>query len=79
MTTFARTDTSVVGRWWWTVDRWTIAALACIIGVGAVLILAASPAAVSAAPIRRVIASSSPTTATRGRVWNLKMRCLAAT
>ncbi len=44
MTTFARTDTSVVGRWWWTVDRWTIAALACIIGVGAVLILAASPA-----------------------------------
>jgi cell division protein FtsW len=42
--TFARTDTSVVGRWWWTVDRWTLTALACIIGIGAVLILAASPA-----------------------------------
>ena len=44
MTTFARTDTSVIGRWWWTVDRWTLTALACIIGIGAVLILAASPA-----------------------------------
>ncbi len=42
--TFARTDTSVIGRWWWTVDRWTLATLACIIGIGAVLILAASPA-----------------------------------
>jgi cell division protein FtsW len=44
MTTFARTDTSIVGRWWWTVDRWTLAALAILMGVGAVLILAASPA-----------------------------------
>jgi cell division protein FtsW len=44
MTTFARTDTSVIGRWWWTVDRWTLTAIACIIGIGAVLILAASPA-----------------------------------
>ena len=23
--TFARTDTSLLGRWWWTVDRWTVA------------------------------------------------------
>jgi cell division protein FtsW len=44
MTTFARTDTSIVGRWWWTVDRWTLAAIATIIGIGAVLALAASPA-----------------------------------
>jgi cell division protein FtsW len=44
MTTFARTDTSVIGRWWWTVDRWTLTAIACIVGIGAVLILAASPA-----------------------------------
>jgi len=44
MSIVARTDTSVIGRWWWTVDRWTLAALACIIGIGAVLILAASPA-----------------------------------
>ena len=24
---FSRADTSVLGRWWWTVDRWTLAAL----------------------------------------------------
>jgi cell division protein FtsW len=44
MTAFSRTDQSVVARWWWTVDRWSIGALATIIGIGAVLMLAASPA-----------------------------------
>lgn len=44
MTTFARTDTSILGRWWWTVDRWTLAALTALIGIGALLTLAASPA-----------------------------------
>jgi cell division protein FtsW len=42
--TLARTDRSVVGRWWWTVDRWTLAAVGLLIGVGVVLTLAASPA-----------------------------------
>jgi cell division protein FtsW len=41
--TFTRTDTSLVGRWWWTVDRWTLAALAAIAALGALLTLAASP------------------------------------
>jgi cell division protein FtsW len=41
---FARTDQSVVARWWWTVDRWTLAALLCLIGFGIVLGLSASPA-----------------------------------
>ena len=27
--TFARTDTSLLGRWWWTVDRWTLGAVSC--------------------------------------------------
>ncbi|WP_119168583.1 FtsW/RodA/SpoVE family cell cycle protein [Algihabitans albus] len=44
MSSFARADTSILGRWWWTVDRWTLAALAVLMGIGAVLILAASPA-----------------------------------
>ena len=44
MRTLGRTDTSLVGRWWWTVDRWTLAALFLIAGLGAVLTLAASPA-----------------------------------
>ncbi|MDA0305057.1 MAG: putative peptidoglycan glycosyltransferase FtsW [Proteobacteria bacterium] len=44
MSAIARTDTSLVTRWWWTVDRLTLAALAAIIATGAVLTLAASPA-----------------------------------
>jgi cell division protein FtsW len=40
---FARTDQSAVAQWWWTVDRWTLVALAALIGFGAVLIMAASP------------------------------------
>jgi cell division protein FtsW len=40
---FARTDQSVVARWWWTVDRWTLVALAVLIGLGALLVMAASP------------------------------------
>ena len=27
MIAFARTDTSLLGRWWWTVDRWMLLAL----------------------------------------------------
>ena len=41
---FARTDTSVLARWWWTVDRWTLFAVAALIGFGILLTLAASPA-----------------------------------
>jgi len=41
---FSRADTSILGRWWWTVDRWTLAALLALIGFGYVMMLAASPA-----------------------------------
>jgi len=44
MISFARTDTSVVGRWWWTVDRWTLLAVTLLIAIGTLLTLAASPA-----------------------------------
>lgn len=40
----SRADTSTVGRWWWTVDRWTLTALLTLIGFGYVMMLAASPA-----------------------------------
>ena len=43
MSTFPRTDTSLIGRWWWTVDRWTLTALAAIALIGALMTLAASP------------------------------------
>lgn len=39
----ARTDQTIVGRWWWTVDRWSLAAIGLLIGFGAILIAAASP------------------------------------
>src|SRR3546814_19003717 len=45
MSRFARTDTSLMGRWWWTVDRWTLLSLISLMGFGALLMLAASPAA----------------------------------
>ena len=44
MIALARTDTSLVGRWWWTVDRWTLLALALLVGLGTILTMAASPA-----------------------------------
>jgi cell division protein FtsW len=34
----------LLGRWWWTVDRWTLLAVAVLIGFGYVMMLAASPA-----------------------------------
>ncbi|MFT8246267.1 FtsW/RodA/SpoVE family cell cycle protein [Roseomonas sp. BN140053] len=44
MMAFSRADASVLGRWWWTVDRWTLAALLTLVGFGYVMMLAASPA-----------------------------------
>jgi len=41
---FSRTDTSIFGRWWLTVDRWLLASLALLILFGAFLVVTASPA-----------------------------------
>src|SRR5437016_11074264 len=41
---FARIDQSPVARWWWTVDRWSLGALALLLGFGVVMSMAASPA-----------------------------------
>jgi cell division protein FtsW len=40
----ANPDDSVLGRWWLTVDRWTLFAVATLIGFGYIMMLAASPA-----------------------------------
>ncbi|MBU0799898.1 MAG: putative lipid II flippase FtsW [Alphaproteobacteria bacterium] len=40
---FARTDQSVLGRWWWTVDRGLLAAFTALVVFGVVLVAAASP------------------------------------
>lgn len=47
MMAVARTDRSILGRWWWTVDRWTLLAIAVLIAFGALMALAASPAVAS--------------------------------
>ena len=44
MLTVRRTDNSIVGRWWWTIDRWSLLAIVLLIALGGVLALAASPA-----------------------------------
>lgn len=44
MLSLARTNTSLIGQWWWTVDRWALAALMLLILLGVLLIMAASPA-----------------------------------
>jgi cell division protein FtsW len=43
MTPLARTDTSILARWWWTVDRWTLFALCGLIAIGVLLTATASP------------------------------------
>ena len=40
-----RDDRSLIGQWWWTVDRWALGAVLAIMAFGVVLTLAASPPA----------------------------------
>jgi cell division protein FtsW len=42
---FARTDRSAIGVWWWTMDRWLLGVVGCLIVLGVTLSFAASPAA----------------------------------
>ncbi|HAU30001.1 MAG TPA: cell division protein FtsW [Rhodospirillaceae bacterium] len=39
----ARTDTSMIGQWWWTVDRWLLAAILLLMAMGIMFVAAASP------------------------------------
>lgn len=42
MSLFRRTDTSLVGHWWWTVDRWLLAAVMLLLAIGIVMTATAS-------------------------------------
>jgi cell division protein FtsW len=44
MPALSRADNSLLGRWWWSVDRWTLGAIGVLIGFGYIMMLAASPA-----------------------------------
>lgn len=54
MISVSRADTSTLGRWWWTIDRWTLAALMLLIGFGYVMMLATSAAESAAAASQSV-------------------------
>lgn len=41
---FSRTDRSILGRWWWTVDRMQLSMLMGLIVAGIAMVMAASPA-----------------------------------
>ncbi len=58
MPALSRADTSLLGRWWWTVDRWTLVAVAVLIGFGYIMMLAASPRRRRADPPGRATSSS---------------------
>ncbi len=44
MSTFSRTDNSLLSNWWWTVDRWLLMSIALLAAIGIVLVFGASPA-----------------------------------
>ena len=44
MPAIARSDTSVLGQWWWTVDRWSLLAVIALAAFGVLLAASASPA-----------------------------------
>ncbi len=43
--TLTRLDTSIVSRWWWTVDKWMLAAVGLLLAIGILLNFAAGPPA----------------------------------
>ena len=43
MRPIARDDTSILGRWWWTVDHWTLFSFGLLTAFGLILTVAASP------------------------------------
>lgn len=43
MTPFTRTDHSLLGQWWWTVDRQSLGVIAALMVIGTIFIASASP------------------------------------
>ena len=43
MSAFARTDRSLLGQWWWTIDRFLLVGIGILVLMGAIMVLASSP------------------------------------
>ncbi len=43
MFSITKRDTSYIGRWWWSLDRWIVIATFLLLGIGVILIMAGSP------------------------------------
>ena len=41
---FSRTDKSTLAQWWWSIDRWSLVFMSLLLGIGCILVMAASPA-----------------------------------
>ncbi len=46
-TTISRNDRSLIGQWWWTVDRWILSAICLLMVLGLLMSFAASPSVAS--------------------------------
>ncbi len=44
MLSLSRTNTNLIGQWWWTIDRWILALIIILVFLGVLLVMAASPA-----------------------------------
>ena len=44
MSSLNRTDRSLIAQWWWTIDRWSLISILLLMMIGAILVMAASPA-----------------------------------
>ncbi len=44
MLTLDRTNTGLLGQWWWTIDRWVLGSIVALMALGALLIMASSHA-----------------------------------
>ena len=62
-----RTDRSLVGVWWWTVDRWLLASALLLMVVGALLVMAAGPAVATSSTCRRSISACARESSDPGR------------
>jgi cell division protein FtsW len=51
MTSFSRIDSSIVGIWWRTVDRWNLISIFLLVAIGMLLIFAAGPPAAERIPL----------------------------